>query len=233
MKIALAESPYESVQGEGMFTGVFSAFIRWTGCNLRCSWCDSGYTSWKPEHKHMEAADLFVWLQGIKAEHVVLTGGEPTLYPEQLKAVIAECVKLGKTVTIETNGTKWNPSVQPHLWSVSPKLSSSYPKDGPEKAIHERGNDLTNLHRFKYVDMKMLTLVQYKFVVTQFSDLEEIATLCDLYEIAPHTVWLMPEGITANEVNAKSAQVVEWAKERGYNFSTRLHVLIYGPRRGV
>ena len=73
---------YSSIQGEGEFAGVPSVFVRTSGCNLRCWFCDTPFTSWQPEGTHVALADLLRQVAGFQIEHVVLTGGEPLLQPE-------------------------------------------------------------------------------------------------------------------------------------------------------
>src|SRR6059058_1194240 len=78
-KLRVAEV-FESVQGEGLWTGVPSTFIRVSGCNLRCVWCDTPYASWRPEGPVVSVGELVS--RAVKAghKHVILTGGEPMLF---------------------------------------------------------------------------------------------------------------------------------------------------------
>ena len=69
---------FYSIQGEGELTGVPSVFVRTSGCNLRCAWCDTPYASWNPEGEMRTVAQLVATVQESRAaRHVVLTGGEP------------------------------------------------------------------------------------------------------------------------------------------------------------
>src|ERR1700712_1809424 len=93
-----------SVQGEGRLTGVPSVFVRASGCNLRCRWCDTPYASWSPEGVEMSLTEIFAEVQQHPARHVVVTGGEPMIargMPELLRALH----EAGKHITIETAGT--------------------------------------------------------------------------------------------------------------------------------
>ncbi len=236
-KLPISEEFY-SQQGEGMFTGVPSYFVRTSGCGLRCSWCDTPYTSWKPETKLVSRHEIIDRIAASGARHVVLTGGEPMLHPEQLADIIRACALLGKPVTVETSGVIWDSRVLPTLWSVSPKLRSATPDQGTgqgseaenaaARRLHEKNNDLSKLAMFQDA-----CEVQYKFVVTSEADVDEVKTLQAQYSLRTSKIWLMPEGRTAAEVMTKHAAVAKWCLDNGYNMSTRLHTLIWNAKRGV
>ena len=77
----LAEIFY-SVQGEGRLVGIPSVFIRTSGCNLRCVWCDTPYTSWAPEGKKWSVTEILGEVAKYPSRHIVVTGGEPFLAAE-------------------------------------------------------------------------------------------------------------------------------------------------------
>src|SRR5439155_14137965 len=113
---------YTSLQGEGLLTGTPSVFVRTSGCNLRCWFCDTPYTSWQPEGEDWSVDAIIEEAQRLAAEirHVVVTGGEPMLFAE----LIPLCARLhsaGLHITIETAGTLLLP-VHCDLMSISPKL---------------------------------------------------------------------------------------------------------------
>src|SRR5215475_11556483 len=95
---------FYSIQGEGELTGVPSVFIRTSGCNLRCTWCDTKYASWTPEGETLTIDALVAEVLRHPAAHVVLTGGEPMIAPE-LPDLAARLRAAGKHITIETAGT--------------------------------------------------------------------------------------------------------------------------------
>src|SRR3954469_15751039 len=116
---------YRSVQGEGLLTGVPSVFVRASGCNLRCWFCDTPYTSWRPEGRDMAVDEIVAHVEEWETQHAVLTGGEPMLFAE----LIPLCTRLraaARHVTIETAGTLYLP-VECDLMSISPKFASSAP----------------------------------------------------------------------------------------------------------
>lgn len=230
--LLLAEPVFHTIQGEGKWTGRPSTFVRTSGCNLRCSWCDTPYTSHAPEGelRSVDFVEEAVAQGGLP--HVVVTGGEPMLFPEQVGELIARLRRKGITTTVETNGTRFESYVRPDLWSVSPKLPSSTPGAGfPEssKQRHEQGLDETHMRRFVEEGLGH----QFKFVVVTPEDVEEVLRFRDRHRIASGSVWLMPEGRTREEVVGKSPWVVEACKNYGFNFCMRVHTLIWGTKRGV
>ena len=122
MKIA---EIYRSVQGEGLLTGVPSVFVRTSGCNLRCWFCDTPYASWRPEGGDMSTDEIVAQVEEWDTQHVVVTGGEPMLFAE-LIPLCRRLREIGRHVTIETAGTLYLP-VECDLMSISPKFARSAP----------------------------------------------------------------------------------------------------------
>ena len=205
--------------------GVPSVFIRTSGCNLRCSWCDTPYTSWQPEGEEMGLAEILSQALSYKGRHAVFTGGEPLLAP-QAKLLTEALRNNGFHITIETAGTV-DADVACDLMSISPKLTNSTPV-GSFQAQHERLRInlpvLKSLMRFPY---------QLKFVVATPQDMCEVEQLVKQLEAPPANVILMPEGTEAHVLHERSLWLVELAKQFGYRISPRLHVDLYGHRRGV
>ncbi len=216
---------FYSVQGEGALIGVPSVFVRTTGCNLRCSWCDTPYTSWQPEGVDMSVAEILDQVAGFPANHVVLTGGEPMIAP-QVPELLTKFKARGLHVTIETAGTV-DSNVNCDLMSISPKLSNSTP-EGRFQVQHDRLRIntavLRSLMRFPH---------QLKFVIAAPSDLAEVRQLVREIDAKPGSVMLMPEGVEQSVLRERSLWLVEEAKRYGYRFSPRLHVDLYGNKRGV
>jgi 7-carboxy-7-deazaguanine synthase len=219
---------FYSVQGEGGLVGTPSAFVRLSGCNLRCAWCDTRYASWRPEGRRMSVEAVVDAVMGFKTRHVVLTGGEPMIFPEL--APLTQALRgLGCHITIETAGTVWAP-VACDLMSISPKLSNSAPRAPRAWASrHER------LRLQPEVLKRLMTAYPYqlKFVVARPSDLAEINTLVEALGADPARVILMPEGTRAATLRRRGLWLVERCKQAGYRFSPRLHIDLYGHRRGV
>ncbi len=218
---------FYSVQGEGGLVGVPSVFVRTSGCNLRCSWCDTPYTSWKPEGAEISVDEIVTRVSQFRsAKHVVLTGGEPMIAPG-IGELSRRLRERGLHITIETAGTV-EADVACDLISISPKLSNSTP-EGNFRAQHERlriqPKTLRNLMR--------MCEYQLKFVIARQEDIGEMRELLDKLEAPADKVILMPEGIDAETLNSRGAWLAEICKEYGYRFSPRLHVLLWGNKRGI
>src|SRR5208283_725998 len=171
--VKIAEIFY-SVQGEGMLTGTPSVFVRTSGCNLRCTWCDTPYTSWSPEGVEMSVADVLAEVRRHPCTHVVVTGGEPMIQPAVVELTNA-LHDSGLHITIETAGTVWAPVVC-DLMSISPKLANSTPVDregGRWAAMHERVRHQPDVLRRLMAEYPH----QLKFVIAAPEDMEEVERL--------------------------------------------------------
>jgi 7-carboxy-7-deazaguanine synthase len=218
---------FYSVQGEGSLVGVPSIFVRTSGCNLRCSWCDTPYASWNPEGDDFSvAAILDRTAMFPAARHVVLTGGEPMIAPGIVE-LSEQFRERGMHITVETAGTVYAP-VACDLMSISPKLSNSTP-EGVFRSQHER-------LRIQPEVLKHLTSgydYQLKFVIAEEADLAEAQEVIEAIGVPAGKVILMPEGIRVEVLNERGAWVAELCKQFGYRFSPRLHVHLYGNERGT
>ncbi|HWE52726.1 MAG TPA: 7-carboxy-7-deazaguanine synthase QueE [Bryobacteraceae bacterium] len=224
MKIA---EIFYSVQGEGSLIGTPSVFIRTSGCNLRCSWCDTPYTSWNPEGQETGIdAILARAAEFSAAKHVVLTGGEPMIAPGIVE-LSQRLRERGYHITIETAGTVFQP-VECDLMSISPKLSNSTP-EGTFRAQHER------LRLQPEVLRRLMAVCDYqlKFVIAGESDIAELQALAREAGASAEKIVLMPEGVTPEVLSERGVWVAEICKRFGYRFSPRLHVYLWGARRGV
>ncbi|SFR69454.1 7-carboxy-7-deazaguanine synthase QueE [Halogeometricum limi] len=229
---------FASLQGEGKLAGVPSTFVRTSGCNLRCWFCDSYHTSWEPTHAWMGLDELVAEVDSLAPDHVVLTGGEPLIHDES--ATLLDRLSEDYHVTVETNGTL-APDAPIDLASISPKLASSTPSpaNAPEGVDGTEGVDVgewEERHEANRIDLDTLaTLVerhefQLKFVVTGVDDMAEVNELVtDLRgvaaaEVLDTDVLLMPEGQTRERLAETRNVVAELAREHGYRYTPRLHV---------
>ncbi len=221
---------FYSVQGEGMLLGVPSVFIRTGVCNLRCVWCDTPYASWRPDGREQALGDVLDEALGYKARHVVVTGGEPMIEPEVI-ALTERLRSAGQHITIETAGTVVKP-VACDLMSISPKLANSTPVEvdgGRWAAQHERLRYQPDVLRRLMAEYPY----QLKFVVARPEDLDEIEAMVAELGADRERVLLMPEGTTNAVLAERSVWLAEVCKQRGFRLSPRLHVLIWGDKRGV
>jgi len=228
---------FASIQGEGKLTGVPSFFVRVSGCNLRCTWCDTPYASWSPEGDSRSIDAIIKEALASNLSHAVVTGGEPLLFP----AIIDLCRGLndaGLHVTIETAGTMAPaPTIACDLMSISPKLASSTPRAGdprdPQGAWRAR-------HDARRINLDALQSLidahpqhQLKFVVSREGDLAEIdALLARLRRWSRSDVLLMPEGVTPPTPDAR-AMLVHACMSRGWRYCPRLHIELFGNTRGT
>lgn len=220
---------FYSIQGEGKLTGTPSAFIRTSGCNLRCIWCDSPYTSWQPGGESLSNAEIVRRLAEYSTRHVVLTGGEP-LIADDVEDLTRLVKSSGYHLTLETAATVWK-DVVCDLASISPKLSNSTPWERDRKRAERHERDRINrdtIRRFMAFDD-----YQLKFVIDSPEDVAEVDELLDhLGDVNPLDVLLMPQGVTAEELSDRGRWLAELCKERRFRFCPRLQIELYGNVRG-
>ena len=224
---------FHSLQGEGELTGVPSVFVRTSGCNLRCNWCDTPYASWSPEGTPLRVDEIVAEVGKSPARHVVLTGGEPMIAPG-IRELAAALRKAGYHITIETAATIAPEGIACDLASLSPKLKNSAPDTRLDDAWRKKHEAL----RWQPDVVKAWLAghdFQLKFVVAQVADVDEIeAMLAQLGRAIPRAkVLLMPEGTTVEALRAKAGWLGELCKVRGYRYAPRLHVELYGNKRGT
>lgn len=231
---------FYSIQGEGTLAGVPSVFIRTSGCNLRCWFCDSYHTSWEPTHAWL---DLDTIVDRVKehdaADHVVVTGGEPLIHDDVVD-LLDRLNAAGYHNTVETNGTIYRDTAI-DLASISPKLASSTPT--PEKDPAGDG-EWADRHEERRIDMDALSALidaypsQLKFVVTGPDDMPEINDLVARIRAAATTpipdddVLLMPEGVTCEQLAETRELTADLAMEHGYRYTPRLHVNLWEDAPG-
>jgi 7-cyano-7-deazaguanosine (preQ0) biosynthesis protein QueE len=220
-----------SVQGEGINAGTPSVFLRTYFCNLTCTWCDSKYTWLNQdqskagvEYRSMTADAVFDKVMSFDCKHIVLTGGEPLLHQRLLAPILSRLKKEGAYVEVETNGTIAPTAEMFELidcFNVSPKTSNSL----VDRRVRTRRGALAALvasHK-----------TWFKFVVSDSQDLSEVEDLIDEFSVPRDRVMLMPEGIDSITLIERSRWLVDICKERGFRFTPRLHILLFGNKRGT
>jgi 7-carboxy-7-deazaguanine synthase len=222
---------FRSIQGEGLLTGTPSVFVRTSGCNLRCGFCDTPYTSWEPEGDDLPVDEILAQVARWDCTHVVLTGGEPMLHAE-LIPLAAALRGAGRHVTIETAGTLDLP-VACDLMSISPKLSNSAPpieRDPRWRTRHERARHAPQVIRRLTTDYDY----QLKFVVDKPGDCDEVRTyLAQWPHLALDRVLLMPQGMDAASLAARAEWLVPYCHSHGVRYCPRRQIEWFGLTRGT
>lgn len=228
MKIA---EIYKSIQGEGVLTGTTSVFVRASGCNLRCWFCDTPFASWQPEGIDYAVDEIIAEIEEWDCRHVVLTGGEPMLFAE----LIPLCERLrqqNRHITVETAGTLYLP-VECDLMSISPKLTSSAPD--PKK--HPHWSRRHERQRFQPDVIRQLLSefnYQLKFVIDSPADLTEVETfLANFPTVRNDGVLLMPQGRSQEELLERAGWLEPLCTERGWLFCPRRQIEWFGAVRGT
>lgn len=222
---------FESIQGEGNYAGANSLFVRFQYCNLTCSWCDSKFTwnKYSGTHRLCTKEDVQSIISESKAPHVIFTGGEPSLYRLDL------LVSADKKYHVETNGTiipsqpleiklpdgtiftryAMDESVISSFnWVISPKLTNAHQKINEDSIVFWAQNNWGI----------------FKFIAKNEKDLAEISTFVTKFNIDIKRVYIGLEGITPD--SQMKPAMVEKIMNMGYNFSPRLHVILWGNERG-
>lgn len=221
-------------QGEGPSLGRLAGFVRLGRCNLDCgrgrgaTWaCDTSYTwDWDRhdpavELREVTAGEILARLDAMGVDLVVVTGGEPLLQQRPLAPLLGGAKERGWRVEVETNGTV-APSLGPELvdqFTVSPKLANSgVPRDRRYKPDVLRSFQATGA-------------AVYKFVAVRPEDLSEVDAM--VAECGLEPVWVMPEGTDATTLGERTRALADAVLARRWNLTSRLHVLVWGDRRGV
>lgn len=216
-----------TLQGEGPSAGQAAGFVRLGRCNLACRWCDTPYTwDWErhdpaEELRTMAVADVLALLDAMAVRLLVVTGGEPLLQQRHLPPLLEGAKARGWEVEVETSGTV-APSVATDLvnrFNVSPKLANS-------GMALERRYRPDVLRAFRAGGRAV-----FKFVVADPADLAEVEAIVAECELGP--VWVMPEGTDAVTVLARLRELAPHVVARRWNLTPRLHILLWGDRRGT
>ncbi len=215
MKLYLTEK-YYSIQGEGKYTGTPSYFLRLSGCNLRCTWCDSKY-SWNEGDKY-SIEDILEEVS--KYNHLVITGGEPLLHQEALEELLKGYEGF---IEIETNGTLKASDYlldRVDIFNISPKDVFSQ--------IDNRETNPVLLYQVD--DMKDYIL---KFIVKDNKDKVFVENTVNFYNIPKDKVYIMPNSESIIDYTKNGLKNLDWILDKGYKLSPRLHIFLWGQKRGV
>ena len=210
---------FYSIQGEGAELGMPAVFIRLSGCNLDCTWCDSKYAQHGKQMSIPEIIDgVCTSTQMCKCNNVIITGGEPLLH--DILPLIKELNAHGKKVYVETNGTIFDSGLIGHAtFTVSPKLKYS------KKLLNNEY--MQSLYKWSQ-------LATFKFVIDNYQDFSEAINLVE--KLTPrYPVYFMPQTIDADEMKEKLLWLTDQVKNTypKVRVSQRLHIYLYGSKRGT
>jgi 7-carboxy-7-deazaguanine synthase len=212
---------FRSIQGEGLSAGTPAHFVRLQGCTVGCAWCDTKY-AWTADGGEVLTSDA-VWARARAlgpAPLLVVTGGEPLEFPG-LPVLLADALTRWERVEVETSGIAPPiPDATGRLaWNVSPKLPSATGRWRETWA-----------HAAAWAAEPRAT---FKIVVGDAPDPADAVRLIHEHALPRERVLLMPQGMTAAELATRSAAVAALCVEHGFRMSPRLHIAIWGARRGV
>lgn len=207
---------FYSIQGEGPQIGHPAIFLRLSGCHLRCTWCDSKFTWPLKSANNLSIKGIYRKISGFPAKHLVITGGEPLIQQKELRGFLEFLRQKGNYfVEMETSGSiKSNLGKLIDQYNCSPKLTNS-------------GNSPYRLQKFP--DKK----TYYKFVVNKQKDISEIKKFIQKNHLCKEKIILMPQGIKKKELSAKMVWLAKICKKENFRLSPRLHIDIWGNKRGV
>jgi organic radical activating enzyme len=210
---------FTSVQGEGPSVGTPSVFVRLQGCSVGCAWCDTRYSWEAGRGEELTLDSLLRQVAAAGPQNVVVTGGEPLEHPA-LVPLVQRLRALPRRVEVETAGITVPPDLPVDQWNVSLKLAHS----GVPAA---RRLNAPAVDRFRELG------AWFKFVVGDEGDLEEVLAIQSRHALPSDRILLMPLGMRREEQHALMPNVIGWCTRHGFRFSPRLHILVWGPRRGV
>lgn len=225
---------FYSLQGEGELTGVPSVFVRTSGCNLRCRWCDTPYASWNPEGEDKSVEQILEAVKNHPARHVVLTGGEPMI-ARNIHELAAALRRDGYHITIETAGTVAPAGIACDLASISPKFSNSTPLETTIDPAwikrHEQTRSQPGILR-KWIASYPH---QIKLVVACEDEAAEALVLlkAEFPDIPPARIHLMPEGTDVGTLADRESWLIDFCKKSGYRYCDRLQIRLFGNTKGT
>ena len=207
---------FYSIQGEGTRTGCPAVFLRLAGCNLRCSWCDTKY-SWS-NGSAMAETELATRIRSFNSPGLVITGGEPLLQTQAIETLLP-LLPDDLFIEIETNGTiAPSPALSQRVnqWNVSPKLSHA-------------ANSITAINKEVLAAFVATGKAFFKFVVQHEDDW---ASICEL-GLPQNRIILMPCATNLNQLDNARENVVNMCLQHRVRFGDRLHIAIWGDKKGV
>jgi len=225
---------FHSLQGEGDLTGVPSVFIRTSGCNLRCRWCDTPYASWNPGGAEMSVESIMDEVKKYPARHVVLTGGEPMI-AKGIRDLASALRLAGFHITIETAGTVAPGGIECDLASVSPKFTNSTPKEGTIDPAWIKRHESTRHQPQILAEWVEAYPHQIKLVVATREDATEALAVLKhaIPQVSNSKIHLMPEGTDSETISSRNTWLIDFCKKHGCRYCSRLHIHLFGNTKGT
>lgn len=223
----VAEHFGPTIQGEGRHAGALASFLRLSGCNLSCSWCDTPYTwDWtrfdRANEFHREDVRTLATTLAALPGRLVVSGGEPLLQAPALGVLLLHLRVLEpeRGIDLETNGTR-PLGATAGLWTTV----TASPKIGRSSGQGWIGGDA--------IHSSVLDVADLKFVIADLKDLQDTLDWISAHPAIPaERIWLMPEGRTAEVLTARATFVMNAAARLGFNYTSRLHVYGWADTRG-
>lgn len=226
-----SSAPFEVFQGEGPHAGRRCWFVRFGLCNLHCSWCDTPYT-WDRTRYDIDVECPVTSVESVLSQladqgwkpgdMLVLSGGEPLIHARQ-DAFVTLVAQANGNVHIETNGTIIPPlpvADQVAHWSVSPKVNDQ--GDSPNRRIRTSAGNWFAQRRSAI----------FKIVCRTPAEVAAVARYAETIDLRTDRVWIMPEGISRDQVLACASDIEGATLAAGFNLTLRQHVLLHGNERG-
>ncbi len=237
---------YVCLQGEGPLSGVPHILIRTVGCRLRCqfkdSFCDTSFNSWKPEKADKSWDDIIeIYKANPQIKHTLITGGGPTLHPVFIQELAMFAKGRNHIITLETEGSEFVQTICDHI-SLSPKLTNSIPVIGSvnpytKQLVITSHVNQHEKYRTNYDAMKQMVLKHrdtwLKFVISTEEDINEAKAIALKLGVFFDKVYFMPEGVEEEQLREKRKWLFDVCIKEGINYTDRLHILVYGDKRGV
>ncbi len=223
-RVSLADPLFFSLQGEGATIGSPSVFVRLMGCSVGCVWCDTKYSWSGPPVEEKTIKEILDFCKEYEGAQVVVTGGEP-LESSQFPTLVESLHDAGLRVEVETAGhvpPSENILECVDQWNVSPKLKSA----GISGEKQPKSLDWLRRAREPYL----------KFVVHSAEELDEVESVLEkhgLRDFPRNRVIISPGGKTREQMEHRLFALAESSMNRGFRFTPRLHVILWGDRRGV
>jgi len=201
---------FPAIQGEGSTSGKPVYFIRLSGCNAECDFCDTKYHRYG---KNISNREVIKSINKSELKNIVITGGEPLLQMDDVSELMLSLPN--KRFYLETNGSLYHQAV-----GNFKKISCS-----PKKELIR--NNIESYHKFntlKQTTFKFVYEHEYNYWWMNF---------IDKLKIENDRVWIMPEGATKKKQLEKMPEVINYCLKNKFNFSPRLHVLAFDTKRKV